>query len=298
MKVAFIGLGNMGGPMAANLLKAGFEVQVFDLLSENVERLTAQGATSADTAAKAAEGAEVVVSMLPAGRHVKSLYLEDEAMFNALKPGTLVIDSSTIDAQTARILASELTEKGVDFIDAPVSGGVSGAQAGTLTFIVGGEQAQFEKARSVLSAMGKNIFHAGGHGAGQVAKICNNMLLAVLMAGTSEALRMGINNGLDAKVLSQIMQQSSGANWTLDKYNPCPGVMDNVPASKGYQGGFLVDLMRKDLGLALDTAIQSNSPTPMGSLAQSLYSLHSLKGNGSKDFSSIFTLFEQIEKDS
>ncbi|GGD53477.1 3-hydroxyisobutyrate dehydrogenase [Lacimicrobium alkaliphilum] len=298
MKIAFIGLGNMGGPMAANLIKAGFEVQVFDLLSENVKRLTEQGATSAETAADAVENAQVVVSMLPAGRHVRSLYLDDESMQGALKPGTLVIDSSTIDAQTARVVAKELTARNIDFIDAPVSGGVAGAQAATLTFIVGGEATQFEKAQPVLSAMGKNIFHAGKHGAGQVAKICNNMLLAVLMAGTSEALRMGINNGLDAKVLSEIMQQSSGANWTLDKYNPCPGVMENVPSSKGYQGGFLVDLMKKDLGLALDTAIQSNSSTPMGSLAQSLYSLHSLKGHGSLDFSSIFTLFEHVEKDS
>lgn len=298
MKIAFIGLGNMGGPMAANLVKAGFDVEVFDLLSENIQRLTALGARSATTAAEAVEDADVVVSMLPAGRHVRSLYVDDKAMQSALKPQTLVIDSSTIDAQTARFVAQELAAKNIDFIDAPVSGGVAGAQAGTLTFIVGGETAQFEKAQPLLSAMGKNIFHAGGHGAGQVAKICNNMLLAVLMAGTSEALRMGINNGLDAKVLSEIMQQSSGANWTLEKYNPCPGVMENVPSSNGYQGGFLVDLMKKDLGLALDTAVQSNSSTPMGALAQSLYSLHSLKGHGGQDFSSIFTLFEHVKKDS
>ncbi|WP_088328739.1 3-hydroxyisobutyrate dehydrogenase [Lacimicrobium sp. SS2-24] len=297
MKIAFIGLGNMGGPMAANLLKAGFDLTVFDLQPESAAPLVAQGAKLAGTAAEAVAESTVVISMLPAGRHVKALYLENEEVVRALKPGTLVIDSSTIDAESAITLARELSNKDINFIDAPVSGGVAGATAGTLTFIVGGTQMQFKQAQPVLEAMGKNIFHAGDHGAGQVAKICNNMLLAVLMAGTSEALRLGMNNGLDPNVLSKIMQQSSGANWTLDKYNPCPGVMENVPSSNGYQGGFLVDLMKKDLGLAMDTAVQSNSPTPMGALAQSLYGLHSLKGNGGKDFSSIFTLFEQNDKD-
>lgn len=295
MQIAFIGLGNMGGPMAANLVKAGFNVHVFDLVEDSVNALAEQGATAASSAIDAAKGADVVVSMLPAGKHVRSLYLGDDGLVAHLKFGALVIDSSTIDAESARIVAKGLADKGIDFVDAPVSGGVAGATAGTLTFIVGGSDEQFNKATPVLQAMGQNIFHAGGHGAGQVAKICNNMLLSVLMVGTSEALKLGLDNGLDANVLSDIMLQSSGCNWTLQKYNPCPGVMENVPSSQGYQGGFMVDLMRKDLGLAMDTAKQSHSSTPLGALAQSLYAMHSLHGNGSKDFSSIFTLFGQAD---
>lgn len=296
MRIAFIGLGNMGGPMAANLVKAGFHVRVFDLMPEHVKALTEKGAEAADSAVEAASGADVVVSMLPAGKHVRNLYLGENGLVEHLKFGALVIDSSTIDAQSARAVATGLADKGIEFVDAPVSGGVAGAQAGTLTFIVGGSPAQFAKAKPVLEAMGKNIFHAGEHGAGQIAKICNNMLLSVLMVGTSEALKLGLDNGLDASVLSDIMLQSSGCNWTLQKYNPCPGVMDNVPSSNGYQGGFMVDLMRKDLGLAMDTALQSHSTTPMGALAQSLYAMHSLHGNGTKDFSSIFAMFGQQDK--
>ncbi|GAA0349134.1 3-hydroxyisobutyrate dehydrogenase [Bowmanella denitrificans] len=296
MRIAFIGLGNMGGPMAANLVKAGFHVRVFDLMPEHVKALTEKGAEAADSAVEAASGADVVVSMLPAGKHVRNLYLGENGLVEHLKFGALVIDSSTIDAQSARAVATGLAEKGIEFVDAPVSGGVAGAQAGTLTFIVGGSPAQFAKAKPVLETMGKNIFHAGEHGAGQIAKICNNMLLSVLMVGTSEALKLGLDNGLDASVLSDIMLQSSGCNWTLQKYNPCPGVMDNVPSSNGYQGGFMVDLMRKDLGLAMDTALQSHSTTPMGALAQSLYAMHSLHGNGTKDFSSIFAMFGQQDK--
>lgn len=297
MQIAFIGLGNMGGPMAANLVKAGYRVHVYDLLADNMQALAKQGAVAASSAAVAAQDAEVVISMLPAGKHVRELYLGEQGLGKVLDKGTLVIDSSTIDAATAREVAQGLAKRGIDFVDAPVSGGVAGAAAATLTFIVGGQPGQFQRAQPLLSAMGKNIFHAGEHGAGQVAKICNNMLLAVLMAGTSEALQLGIANGLDPAVLSEIMLQSSGCNWTLQRYNPCPGVMENVPASNGYQGGFMVDLMRKDLGLAMDTAQHSHSATPMGALAQSLYALHSQQGHGKQDFSSIFTLFAKTQQD-
>jgi len=297
-KIAFIGLGNMGGPMAINLVKAGHQVTVFDLQASAMQKVVEQGGNAADSATGATTGAEVVISMLPAGKHVDALYLGEDGLADSLAKGTLVIDSSTIDAATAQKVAQGLTDKGIQFVDAPVSGGVAGAAAGTLTFIVGGEEQVFALAKPILDAMGKNIFHAGGHGAGQVAKICNNMLLAVLMAGTSEALKMGIDNGLDPKVLSEIMLQSSGRNWTLELYNPCPDVMDNVPSSKGYQGGFMVDLMKKDLGLAMDTALKSGSSTPMGALAQNLYALHSLQGNGTRDFSSIFQMFAQkMEQD-
>ncbi len=290
--IAFIGLGNMGGPMAANLVKAGFQVRVFDLVEENKQSLASQGAVACDSAKSACKGADMVISMLPASKHVISLYTGEQGLMSQLPEGTLVIDSSTIDAASAKTVSASLAQKGIAFIDAPVSGGVGGAQAGTLTFIVGGSADNVDKARPALEAMGKNIFHAGDVGAGQVAKICNNMLLAVLMSGTAEALQMGIDNGLDPKVLSDIMLQSSGRNWTLELYNPCPGVMETSPASHNYQGGFMVDLMRKDLGLAQDTARNSNSSTPMGSAALSLYNLHAAAGNGKLDFSSIFYLFQ------
>jgi 3-hydroxyisobutyrate dehydrogenase len=289
--IAFIGLGNMGGPMAINLVKADHQVNVFDLSQAAIAEVVAVGGKQSQTTAEAVKDADFVISMLPAGKHVESVYLGENGLINHLSTNTLVIDSSTIDSGTAQKVAKELSSKGIHFVDAPVSGGVGGAKAGTLTFIVGGEAADFDSAKPVLEAMGKNIFHAGAHGAGQVAKVCNNMLLAVLMAGTSEALQLGIDNGLDPKVLSEIMLQSSGRNWTLEVYNPCPGVMENVPSSNDYQGGFMVDLMAKDLGLAMDTCVKSQSATPMGSLARSLYAMHATQGNGKKDFSSIFQTF-------
>lgn len=295
-KIAFIGLGNMGAPMAHNLLQGGYSVAVFDLVQNAMDNLEKAGATQALSAADVVKGADVVISMLPAGKHVESLYLDKDGLINHLKAEALVIDSSTIDAATSKMVASKLAEKNIHFIDAPVSGGVGGATAGTLTFIVGGKALDYATALPILQAMGKNIFHAGDHGAGQVAKICNNMLLSVLMLGTSEALQMAIDNGLDPKVMSDIMLQSSGRNWTLELYNPCPDVMPNVPSSNDYQGGFMVDLMKKDLGLAMDTGLKSQSATPMGALAQSLYSIHSQQGNGQLDFSSIFNLFSKQEK--
>ncbi|TRY32548.1 3-hydroxyisobutyrate dehydrogenase [Aliiglaciecola sp. M165] len=292
--IGFIGLGNMGGPMAANLVEAGHLVRVFDLSSDAVNSLVEKGAVAAKNAAEVVNDADVVISMLPAGKHVEALYLDEQnGLIHTLNDKTLVVDSSTIDAATAQKVGDALVQKGIGFVDAPVSGGVGGALAGTLTFIVGGSAEQFKRVEPILQNMGKNIFHAGDVGAGQIAKICNNMLLSVLMAGTSEALQMAIDNGLDPKVMSDIMLQSSGRNWTLELYNPCPNVMPNVPSSNGYQGGFMVDLMRKDLGLALDTALKSQSATPMGALAQSLFSMHSMQGNGSRDFSSIFEMFSQ-----
>jgi|TARA_R100000789_G_C3006441_1_gene150196 3-hydroxyisobutyrate dehydrogenase len=291
-KVTFIGLGNMGGPMASNLLKAGHEVTVFDLSKAAVEALVTEGARTADSARAAADGAECVITMLPAGKHVEAVYLGDEGLLESLPAGTLLIDSSTIAPETSRKVAAAAADKDLVFIDAPVSGGVGGAKAGTLTFICGGEMSTFNRARPVLEAMGKNIFHAGPHGAGQVAKICNNMMLAILMAGTSEALALGVKNGLDPAVLSEIMKQSSGGNWALNVYNPWPGVMEGVPASRDYQGGFLVNLMTKDLGLAFDNAVANQASIPMGSLARNLFQLHAGQGNGDLDFSSILRLYK------
>lgn len=294
--IAFIGLGNMGGPMAANLAKAGHSVKAFDLSAQALAQAAEAGCQTADSAQDAVKGVDFVVSMLPAGKHVEGLFVNgDQPLFDLIDSNTLVIDSSTIDADTARRVAAAGAAKGIGFIDAPVSGGVGGAQAGTLTFIVGGSEAQFAQAKPVLECMGKNIFHAGDHGAGQVAKVCNNMLLGILMAGTCEALNMGMKNGLDPKVLSDIMKQSSGNNWALQVYNPVPGVMDGVPASRDYQGGFMVDLMFKDLGLAMEVSQQSASATPMGSAARALFNLHKSAGNGALDFSSLIRLYQDAE---
>lgn len=294
-KVAFIGLGNMGGPMAINLVKAGHVVSAFDLSAAALAQVAAEGASIASSAKEAVAGADFVISMLPAGKHVIGLYLGEQGIAGAISKQALVIDCSTIDADSARKVGAGLAAQGIAFIDAPVSGGVGGAKAGTLTFIIGGTEQDFENAKTVLANMGKNLFHAGSVGAGQVAKICNNMLLSILMAGTSEALQMGIDNGLDPKTLSEIMLKSSGRNWTLELYNPCPDVMENVPSSKGYQGGFMVDLMAKDLGLALEAATQSGSSTPMGALARNLYVTHQRAGNGKLDFSSIFKMFAKAD---
>ncbi|HUH59939.1 MAG TPA: 3-hydroxyisobutyrate dehydrogenase [Candidimonas sp.] len=292
-RIAFIGLGHMGAPMALNLVKAGHELVVFDLMPAAIKTLVDAGATAAASAQAAVKDAEIVVSMLPASKHVEGLYLGDTGLLAHIGANTLVLECSTIASESARKVADAAKAKGIRMIDAPVSGGTGGAVAGTLTFIVGGEAADLEAARPYLEKMGKNIFHAGAAGAGQVAKICNNMLLGILMAGTSEALALGVANGLDPKVLSDIMAKSSGRNWTTELYNPWPGVMENVPAAKGYAGGFGVDLMLKDLGLAAESALTARASVPLGELARNLYSMHSAQGNGSLDFSSIVNLFKK-----
>jgi len=284
-KIAFIGLGNMGGPMAANLIKNKHEVTGFDLSEQALSALKNTGGETAATALDACKGAEVVITMLPSGRHVAQVL--NPKFIQNLSNGTLIIESSTIDATTARSVASIAKQNGCLMLDAPVSGGTAGAQNGTLTFIVGGSDKALEKAKPYLECMGKNIFHAGESGSGQVAKICNNMLLSILMLGTSEALNLGVAHGLDPKVLSEIMQKSSGRNWALELYNPYPGVMENVPASREYKGGFAVDLMTKDLGLAQEASLDAQVATPMGSIARNLYRMWSVAGNGKLDFSSI-----------
>ena len=293
MQIAFIGLGNMGGPMAINLHKAGHSVKAFDLSQDACAKVKAEGVQIAASAQDAVQGAEAIVTMLPASQHVEGLFLGNGNLLASIAKGTLVIDSSTIAAATSQKVAKAAEAAGIDFIDAPVSGGTGGAIAGTLTFMVGGSTAQLERARPLLEKMGANIFHAGAVGAGQTAKICNNMLLGILMAGTSEALALGEANGLDPKVLSEIMRRSSGGNWALEKYNPFPGVQDNVPSSKGYAGGFGTDLMLKDLGLAQENATAVKASTPLGGLARSLYAAHSLAGNGALDFSSIIRMVQK-----
>lgn len=295
-QIGFIGLGNMGLPMAGNLVDAGHDVRVYDLSSAALEAAVAKGANAAASAVEAATGAEFVISMLPAGTHVSGLYLDGEApLFDVMAADAMAIDSSTIDAATAQRIAAEASERGIAFMDAPVSGGTAGAAAGTLSFLCGARREHFERAEPLLQVMGKNIFHAGDAGAGQIAKACNNMLLSVLMTGTCEALNMGVKAGLDPAVLSDIMRQSSGGNWALNVYNPVPGVMESAPASKGYQGGFMTDLMVKDLGLAMDLSQELNAPVPMGSQARALYAMHKAKGHGRLDFSSVLSLFRDTD---
>jgi len=289
-RIAFIGLGHMGGPMAANLLKAGHELCVFDLVPAAVEAAVALGARAAADAAEAVRGAEVVISMLPASRHVEGLYLGDDGLLARIAPDALAIDCSTIAPASAQKVAAAAAARGIAMIDAPVSGGTAGAAAGTLTFIVGGEAAALERARPLLEAMGRNVFHMGASGAGQVAKLCNNMALGVIMAATGEALALGAAHGLDPAALSKMMAVSTGRSWATEVCNPWPGVLENAPASRGYQGGFGSDLMLKDLGLAAEAAMGVGAPIPLGELARNLYALNGRAGRGGLDFSSVIRL--------
>jgi 3-hydroxyisobutyrate dehydrogenase len=292
-RIAFIGLGNMGGPMAANLVRAGHAVQAFDLSQAACAAARQAGASVAASALDAARGAQVVISMLPASRHVESLYLGQggaDGLLAAIEPGALVIDCSTIAPASAQKVAQAAAERGLAMIDAPVSGGVAGAAAGTLTFIVGGDAPALERARPVLQAMGKNIFHMGAAGAGQVAKLCNNMALGVIMAVTGEALALGVAHGLDPKTLSQMMAVSTSRSWATEVCNPWPGVIDSAPAARGYSGGFGNDLMLKDMGLAVEAAMGVGSAIPLGELARNLYALNKQAGRGHLDFSSIVKL--------
>lgn len=289
--IAFIGLGNMGGPMAANLAKAGHAVKAFDLSAQACQAAREQGVEVAASVAEAVAGAGTVISMLPASRHVESLYLGDAGVLAQLATGALVIDCSTIAPASAQKVAQAALERGIRMIDAPVSGGTAGAAAGTLTFIVGGPAESLELARPALQAMGRNIFHMGDAGAGQVAKLCNNMALAVIMGVTAEAIALGAAHGLDPKVLSQMMAVSTGRSWATEVCNPWPCVLENAPASRGYSGGFGNDLMLKDLGLAVEAAIGSGATIPLGELARNLYAMNRHQGRGGLDFSSVVKLF-------
>ena len=286
-KIGFIGLGNMGEPMATNLVKAGFDVIGFDLIEEAKKKAERNGIQIAKDAVSASESVDALISMLPASEHVESLYLGEDGLLAKLDKTVLIIDCSTIAPDSAIKVANQAKDLDLSMVDAPVSGGVVGAQQSTLTFIVGGAENNVERARPLLEKMGSNIFHAGNSGAGQVAKVCNNMLLAIHMCGTAEAIALGVNNGLDASVLSEIMRKSSGGNWSLEVYNPYPGVMDTAPASRNYEGGFLNKLMAKDLGLAKEASESTNSETPMGDLARKLYQDLINQGYEDLDFSSI-----------
>jgi 3-hydroxyisobutyrate dehydrogenase len=287
MKIGFVGLGHMGNPMARNLLKHGHTLKVYDVVAELVKKLSEKGADVATSAGDAARGVDVVITMLPSSPHVRSVYLGQYGILAGAAPGMPLIDCSTIDPLTAREVAMDAKAKSCPMVDAPVSGGVGGAEAGTLTFMVGGDEKDFEAAKPVLQAMGKNIVHCGGAGNGQVAKICNNMMLAIEMIATSEGMTLAAKLGMDPKVFAAIVNTSSGRCWSSDTYNPFPGVLENVPASRDYSGGFGSDLMLKDLTLVTDAAKSAKHPVMLGAIAQQIYQKHSVDGNGAKDFSSV-----------
>jgi len=284
--VAFIGLGNMGGPMARNLAKAGHIVRGFDVAAANI---VAAGAVACASAADAASGADIVVTMLPAGPHVQKVYGE---VLPAAKAGTLLIDCSTIDVDTARRVAADAAARGLEMLDAPVSGGTTGAEAGTLTFMVGGSEAGFALAQPYLAQMGKTIVHAGGPGNGQAAKICNNMILGISMIAVAEGFSLAAKLGLDAQKLFDISAKSSGQCWSMTSYCPVPGPVPTSPANRDYKPGFTADMMLKDLKLAQSAAQAVGQATPMGAAAQSLYALMASAGFGAKDFSWIINMLQ------
>ncbi|MGB7407726.1 MAG: 3-hydroxyisobutyrate dehydrogenase [Pontixanthobacter sp.] len=285
MKIAFIGLGNMGGGMAANLAKAGHEVRAFDLAQAALEKAKSAGCETFTDAKEAVAGVDAVVSMLPNGGIVKAVYEND--VIGHAPEGAVLLDCSTIDVATAKDIALTAEHAGYAIVDAPVSGGIAAADAGTLTFMVGGSEEAFARAKPILSDMGKAVIRAGDAGAGQTAKICNNMLLAVHMIGTCEAMKMAERLGLDPASFHEISSQSSGSNWSLNTYTPMPGVGSNSPADNDYQGGFATALMLKDLRLAMEAAENSDSPVPLSARAASLYEDFSGAGNDALDFSAI-----------
>jgi len=288
--IAFIGVGNMGAPMARNLLKAQEQVKAFDLSPAALKPVVDSGAKQAKTALEAVEGADIVLTMLPAGNHVRSVYLDDASVLSAARKDALLIDCSTIDIDSARAVHVAAEKKGFDFLDAPVSGGVGGAEAGTLAFMCGGSDKAFARAKPILEKMGKRIVHAGGPGAGQAAKICNNMLLAVSMIGTCEAFALGEKLGLEHQKLFDIMSAASGQCWSLTTYCPVPGPVQTAPSNRQYAGGFATALMLKDLKLAQNAAQNAGATTPLGAEAAQLYSLFAAKGNAQMDFSGIIKM--------
>jgi len=289
MKIAFIGLGNMGGGMAANLVKAGHSVRAFDLSAEALDVAKANGCATFMAASEAVKGVDAVVSMLPNGAIVKSVYETD--VIGHAPAGAALLDCSTIDVATAREVISAAESAGYDMVDAPVSGGIAAANGGTLTFMVGGSETAFKRAEPILQAMGKAVIHAGDAGNGQAAKICNNMLLAIHMIGTSEAFKMAEKLGLDPQTFYDISSVSSGQNWSMTSYCPVPGVGPQSPSDNDYQGGFASALMLKDLRLAMEAADSADAAVPMGARAASIYEDFNGAGNGQLDFSAIIKTF-------
>ena len=298
-KIGFIGLGNMGAPMAANLVKAGYQVSGFDLSDSALAALKAAGGTTAASAAEAARGAEVIITMLPAGEHVREVWLHQGGLIEVaqaagVKP--LLIDCSTIDVASARTVEEAARGAGLQMLDAPVSGGTVGAAAGTLTFMVGGSDAAFARGEAVLKAMGKNIFHAGAAGAGQAAKICNNMMLAINMIGVSEGFLLAKSLGLDWDKLHAITTTATAQSWALSNYCPAPGPVPAAPSNRDYAPGFMAQLMLKDIKLSQAAAEAGNVPTPLAAHAVEFYQAAVDSGDGAKDFSVVFRLLSQRKR--
>jgi len=289
-RIGFIGLGNMGTPMALNLLRAGHALTVFDLSAERVGRLVAEGAVGSETPQGTAAGAEAIITMLPAGREVRAVYGGAGGLIEASPPGCLLIDCSTIDVATAREMAAAAREAGLAMLDAPVSGGVGGAAAATLTFMVGGEAAAVERARPILEAMGRRIVHAGESGAGQAAKICNNMILGISMIAVAEAFVLGEKLGLSHQALFDVASTSSGQCWSLTTYCPVPGPVPTSPANRGYAPGFTAAMMLKDLELARGVAQEAGARAELGAHAADLYRRFAEGGGAAMDFSGIVTM--------
>ena len=289
-RVAFIGLGNMGGGMAANLAKAGHEVAAFDLSQPALDRAKDNGCSIADSADAAVAKAEAVVTMLPAGKHVASVYRD--SIIGKAPTSAILIDCSTIDVATAKSVEAEASAAGYTMVDAPVSGGIAAADGGTLTFMVGGCDEGFERAKALLEKMGKAVIHAGSAGAGQAAKICNNMLLGATMAATCEAFVLAEKLGLDPQTFFDISSKASGQSWSMTSYCPVPGVGPETPADRNYDGGFAAALMLKDLKLAMEAAKEAGAYTPMGGEAEELYQRFVERGGGSKDFSALIKMID------
>jgi len=289
--IGFIGVGNMGGPMARNLLNAGHAVKAFDVSSDAVNFAVQAGAKAAQSPSDAASGVEFVITMLPTGAEVREVYLNDGAI-GAADAGTILIDSSTIDVESAQAVHQAAAEAGLAMLDAPVSGGTIGAEAGTLTFMCGGDKAAFEKARAVLGGMGHSLIHCGGPGMGQAAKICNNMVAGIATLAVSESFVMGERLGLDRQVLFDVMSTSTANCWVLEKMCPAPGPVPTAPSCRDYQPGFAASLMLKDLRLSQTAAQMAGSSTPLGAAAAALFAMHVNNGNGHLDTSSIFKLIE------
>ena len=287
-RIAFIGLGNMGGGMAANQAKAGHEVQAFDLSKAAVEKAVGAGCVAAGSAAAAVKDAEAVITMLPAGQHVRAVYA-DEILPNA-KPGALLIDCSTIDVESARAVAVQAKSAGFRFADAPVSGGQAGAEAGTLAFMVGCDEADFPAVEALIGPMARATIRAGDHGAGQAAKICNNMVLGATMIATCEAFALAEKLGLAPEAFFEIASKSSGQSWSLTSYCPWPGPVPAAPSNRNYEGGFATAMMLKDLKLAQEAASKAGAATPLGATAEGLYALFDRLGGGGKDFSAILEM--------
>jgi len=288
MHIAFIGTGNMGLPMLANLLKKGFSATAYDIVPAALDRAVGLGAARAISPAEAAAAGEVVITILPSSGNVEAAYLGPNGILEGVGRGRLCVDMSTIDPGTSQRMAARLAEKGVRFIDAPVSGGVGGATAGTLAIMVGGAAEDFAEAKPAFDAMGANIIHVGAVGAGEVAKLCNNLIAGAAFVAVSEAFRIAEGFGVDPKILTQVIAKSSGATWVMEKSHPVPGVDPNSAASRDYAPGFMTDLMAKDLALAVNAAREKRVPTPVAAAAQQVYRMASAHGLGRKDCASVY----------